>query len=137
KVPPKELFQGEPIPTHDGGSLVVGDKGTLFTLTWHGGQTAKDRVVLLPRKQFADYQLPAPTLPRVKGHRQEWVDACRGKGKSESNFGYASVLTETLLLGSVAIRTGKSFEWDAAKMQASIPEAAPLIRPTFREGWSL
>jgi predicted dehydrogenase len=136
KVPPKELFQGEPIPKQDGGSLVVGDKGTLFTLTWHGGQSAKDRFVLLPRKQFADYQLPTPTLPRVKSHHQEWVDACRGKGRTESNFGYASVLTETLLLGSVAIRTGKDFEWDPAKMQASIPEAAPLIRPTFREGWS-
>jgi predicted dehydrogenase len=138
KVPPKELFQGEPIPKQDGGSLVVGDKGTLFTLTWHGGQSAKDRFALLPRKQFEGYQLPAPTLPRVKGHHQEWVDACRGKGKTESNFGYASVLTETLLLGSVAIRTGKDFEWDAANMRATnCPEAAALIRPTFREGWVL
>jgi predicted dehydrogenase len=138
KVPPKELFQGEPIPKTDGGSLVIGSKGTLFTRTWHGGQDEKDMYVLLPRKQFGDYRPPAPTLPRVRSHHQEWVDACRGKGKTESNFGYASVLTESLLLGSVAIRTGKDFEWDTANMRApNCPEAAPLIRPTFREGWSL
>ena len=91
KLPPQDLFHGEKLITHDGGSLIVGTKGTLFTRTWHGGETEKDMFVLLPRKQFEGYQPPAPTLPRVKSHHQEFVDACRGQGKTQSHFGYAAV----------------------------------------------
>jgi predicted dehydrogenase len=139
KVPPKELFQGEPIPEHDGGSLVIGSKGTLFTRTWHGGENKDDMFVLLPRKQFRDHPAPAQTLPRVRSHHQEWVDACRGNGKPLSNFGYASVLTETLLLGNVALRTGgKTLDWDAKAMKArGCPEADPFIKPEFRKGWTI
>lgn len=139
KLPPQELFQGEPLISKDGGSLVVGSKGTLFTRTWHGGEDASDMFVLLPRKLWMDYKPPAPTIPRVKSHHQEWVDACRGEGKSLSNFGYASVLTESLLLGNLALRTGgKKIEWDARHMRAKdCPEADPYIKPAFREAWKL
>jgi len=139
KVPPTDLFQGEKIPEHDGGSLVIGSKGTLFTRTWHGGESADDMFVLLPRKQFKDYQAPPKTLPRVRSHHQEWVDACRGNGKPLSNFGYASVLTESLLLGNVALRTGgKKIEWDAKAMKAvGCPEADQFVKPEFRQGWTL
>jgi predicted dehydrogenase len=138
KTPPLELFQGEPVPKVDGGSLVIGSKGTLFTRTWHGGENKKDWFVLLPKEKFADYKPPAPTLPRVKSHHAEWVDACKGKGKTLSNFGYASVLTESLLLGNVALRANKRIEWDAATMTAKgCPEAEPFVKPTFRDGWRL
>ena len=113
KLPPRELFHGEKLITRDGGSLVVGSKGTLFTRTWHGGQTDADMFVLLPRKQFEGLAPPAPTLPRVASHHQEWVDACLGKGTTLSNFGYAARLTESLLVGNLALRTGKSIEWDS------------------------
>jgi predicted dehydrogenase len=138
KTPPVELFQGEKVPKVDGGSLVIGSKGTLFTRTWHGGENKSDMFVLLPRKQFEGYQPPTPTLPRVKSHHQEWVDACRGRGKTLSNFGYASVLTEALLLGNVALRAGKRIEWDAKTMTAKgCPEADRFVKPTFRDGWTL
>ncbi len=138
KLPPSELFQSEPLISKDGGSLVIGSKGTLFTRTWHGGETEADMFVLLPRKQFEGYQPPPPTLPRPTSHHQEWVDACRGQGKSLSNFGYASVLTEALLLGNVALRTGKKLEWDALNMRAAnCPEADAFIHPEFRQGWTL
>ena len=138
KTPPVELFQGEAVPKHDGGSLVVGSKGTLFTRTWHGGQGKDDMFLLLPRKQFEGFDAPSPSLPRVKSHHHEWVDACRGQGKALSNFGYASVLTEALLLGNVALRTGRKIEWDAPSMMAKgCPDANPFIRPAFRKGWDL
>jgi predicted dehydrogenase len=138
KLPPEDLFQGEPRISKDGGSLVIGSKGTLFTRTWHGGEDESDMFVLLPRKQFQGYQPPAPTLPRTTSHHQEWVDACLGHGKTLSNFGYAAVLTEALLLGNVALRTGKPIEWDAARMRAkNCPEAEPFIHPPFRRGWTL
>ena len=138
KLPPRDLFQGEKLITRDGGSLVVGSRGTLFTRTWHGGQIDADMFVLLPRKQFEGLTPPPPTLPRVGSHHQEWVDACLGRGTTLSNFGYASKLTEALLVGNLALRTGKPIEWDSAGMRAvNCPEADPFIRPEFRSGWAL
>ncbi len=94
--------------------------------------------VLLPRKQFEGFQPPAPTLPRPASHHQEWVDACHGQGQALSNFGYASRLTEALLLGNVALRTGKPLEWDTRKMRATnCPEAQPFLHPEFRKGWTI
>jgi len=138
KLPPRDLFQGETLITRDGGSLAIGSKGTLFTRTWHGGENDHNMFLLLPKKQFADFTGPEKTIPRVKSHHQEWINACKGQGKTLSNFAYASVLTEGLLLGNLALRTGKKIDWDAQKMEATnCPEAAPLIKPEFRKGWSL
>jgi hypothetical protein len=61
-----------------------------------------------------------------------------GKDVALSNFGYAAVLTESLLLGNVALRTGKSLEWDHEAMRAiGTPEADQFIKPEFRTGWNL
>ncbi|HLJ53777.1 MAG TPA: Gfo/Idh/MocA family oxidoreductase [Chthonomonadaceae bacterium] len=138
KLPPEELFQGEPRISKDGGSLIVGSRGTLFTRTWHGGETKSDWFVLLPRKQFLDYVPPPPSLPRTKSHHDEWVDACRGGAATQSPFEYAAVLTESLLLGNVALRTGAKLDWDATRMHASgCPEADRYLRPQLRKGWRL
>jgi predicted dehydrogenase len=138
RLPPETLFQSEPMITRDGGSLVIGTKGTLFTRTWHGGQTEEDMFVLLPRREFVGFAPPAPTLPRTASHHQEWVDACRGRGSTLSEFGYASRLTESLLLGNLALRVGKTIEWSPGATHArGCPEADPFIKPEFRKGWSL
>ena len=138
KLPPPELFQGQKLITRDGGSLIIGSKGTLFTRTWHGGENDADMFVLLPRDRFADVTLPAPTLPRTPSHHREWLDACRGLAKTQSPFEYAAVLTESLLLGNLALRTGQPVEWDAAAMRVTNnAAAAAFVRPEFRKGWSL
>ncbi len=50
----------------------------------------------------------------------------------------APVLTESLLVGDLALRAGKDLEWDAAKMAAAgCPQADALVKPAFREGWGL
>src|SRR5437764_10947984 len=66
KLPPQELLQGEKLISKDGGSLMIGSKGTLFTQTWHGGENEGDMLVLLPRKEFAGYERPAPTIPSIR-----------------------------------------------------------------------
>jgi hypothetical protein len=136
KLPPAELFHGEAIA--DNGSLIVGSKGTLYTRTWHGGETEKDMFLLLPKKQFLDYTPPTPTLPRTKEHHIEWLEACKGGPRTQSDFGYAATLTEGLLVGFLALRLGKRIEWDAKKMKATgCPEADPFIHPEFRKGWKI
>lgn len=136
RLPPAELFHGEEIPTN--GSLLVGSKGTLFTRTWHGGSNSEDMFLLLPKKQFVGSEPPAVTLPRTRDHHFEFIQACKGGPRTESHFEYASTLTEGLLIGSLAIRTGKKIVWDAENMKAvGCPEADRFIHPEFRSGWSI
>ena len=46
-------------------------------------------------------------------------------------------LETAVLVGNLALRTGKAIEWDSAGMRAvNSPEADPFIRPEFRSGWS-
>ena len=100
KLPPADLFHGEEIPSN--GSLIIGSKGTLFTRTWHGGENEKDMFLLLPKKEFIGHKAPPPTVPRVRDHHFEWIQACKGLTKTEANFDYAATLTEGLLVGQLA-----------------------------------
>ncbi len=137
KLPPAELFHGEEIA--DNGSLIVGSKGTLYTRTWHGGgEKDGDMFALLPKKEFIGFEPPAPTLPRTREHHFEWIEACKGRGITQSNFAYGATLTEGLLVGQLALRTGKRIEWDADKMRATnCAEADAFIHPAFRAGWEI
>ena len=54
------------------------------------------------------------------------------------NFDYSGALTESVLLGNVAYRTGKSLDWDAANLRATnAPEAADFVTKTYRKGWEV
>ena len=80
--------------------------------------------MLLPEKQFIEFQPPKPTLPRAEEHHIEWIKACKGGPRTEADFGYAATLTEGLLVGFLALRTGRRIEWDATSMTATgCPEA--------------
>ncbi len=129
--PPAELLQGEQMA--DSGLLIIGSEGTLYSPGDYGAP-----FVLLPREKFANYQPPAPSIPRSPGHHQEWINACKGGPPAMSNFDYASALTETALLGNLAIITGERINWDAKRMKAvNCPKADKFIRPTFRSGWRI
>ena len=78
----------------------------------------------------------AESIPRVATHYQEWIDACRGQGRTYSDFDLGGKLTEIVLAGVVAVRAGKSLDWDGEKMQATnAPEAAKFIRTEWRTKW--
>jgi predicted dehydrogenase len=131
KRPPAELFEGE--KAEDNGSLLIGDKGTLYLPDAYG-----ESHKLLPAAKFADFKAPEPSLPSSPGHHAEWIAACKTGSATGSNFAYAAALTEMVLLGNVAYRAGKKLEWDSAGIKArNCPEAEPLIRGEYRHGWSL
>ncbi len=142
KKPDPSLADGEPIPSN--GSLLIGDEGKLFVPETYGAKH-----VLLPREKFADPATSENNKPNwmerlgeaSAAMRQfaEWVMACKGGRAAKSNFvDYAGLLTEVVLLGNVAIRTGTKLEWDAAAMKAgNCPEANQYIHPAFRDGWNL
>jgi hypothetical protein len=93
---------------------------------------------LLPYEKTRDYQRPAKSLPRSKGHHRDWLDACKGAGPASSNFEYGARLTELTLLGVLALRAGKRIYWDAANMTArDLPAADVMIRGQYRQGWEI
>lgn len=108
------------------GMLYVGDKGKMLNHR------------IIPESRMKEYGPPPKKLPRSPGHYQEWINACKGGEPAGSNFDFAGTLTEVVLLGNIAIRTGKKLCWDGPNMTiTNTPEANQYINPPYREGWSL
>lgn len=127
---PEELEEGRKMLYQ--GTLFVGDKGKLIC-DW-GGQSPR----LLPETKMQAYKRPEKSIPRSPGHHQEWLDACKGKGKAGSNFDVAGPMAEAVLLGNVAMRTGKKIRWDAANLKATnVPDATEYISKKYRSGYEL
>ncbi|WP_406693989.1 Gfo/Idh/MocA family oxidoreductase [Singulisphaera sp. Ch08] len=129
----KKLLEGQKV----GGSglLLVGEKGSFYSVNDYGAEH-----VLLPKDKFADVKLPEPTLPRTKNHFGEWVEGIKDNDpkKPMSNFDYAGRLTETVLLGVVALRVGGKIEWDPAAMKVkNNSDADQYIKRDYRKGFSI
>ena len=140
-LPPDKLFHGEKVA--DSGSLLVGEKAILYSPNDYGaaykylGEAAKD-------VEEAAKKVPE-TLPRNgkgdDGMKAEWVRAIKegNPAIAMSNFGYAAMLTETILLGNVAMRLpGKKLTWDGPNLKfTDVPEANQYLHYEYRKGWEV
>ena len=125
-----KIWKDNGIPNWADGCLFVGEKGML--LADYG------RYKLLPEEQFKDFKEPEKSLPRVKDHWVEWLEACKNGKAALADFEYSGWLTEANHLGNVAYRVGKKIEWDADKMRVkNAPEAEKYVRREYRKGWEL
>jgi predicted dehydrogenase len=129
---PAELEEGRKLPNM--GAVVIGDKGKI-TYGSHGAGGAR----MIPEAKMKAYQRPAPTLPRVRDHYQDWLDAIRTGKQAGSDFAYGGPLSELAQLGIVATRfAGRPLEWDGPNMRfTNCDEANPYLKPTLRKGWTL
>ncbi|MCL5097944.1 MAG: Gfo/Idh/MocA family oxidoreductase [Candidatus Omnitrophica bacterium] len=129
---PDGLDPDQPIGDGANGILFMGDKGIITCGGWGGAPR------LLPRSKMEQYQQPPKNLPRSKGHHRDWLDACKGGKPASGNFGYSARLTELILLGNVALRTGMKLLWDAPNMKATnAPEADAFLTEKYRSGWEV
>ena len=132
---PEELEPGRKMGTGGGesGVIFVGDKGKLMC-----GENG-DSPRLIPESAMKAYKRPPKTLPRVNGgHKQNWIDACKGGEPACSNFEYTGPMTEVILAGTLAIRTGEKLYWDGPNMQVTnVLEANKYILSQYRQGWTL
>lgn len=129
---PLEMEIGRPLP--DAGAIFVGDKGVLLSEYVHALQLPR----LLPEARNRAYTPPKKTMPRSTGHYVEWIEAAKGGKPANCNFDFASLITETALLGVVAIRTGKQLVWDAENMRITNDAGAnQYVAGTHRAGWAL
>lgn len=131
---PKEIPENQEMGDGKNGSLFIGEKGFL-TAGEYGGKPR-----LLPDARMLDYQKPEPTIKRSEGnnHYRDWLDACRGGAAACSNFDYSGPFAEMVLLGTVAIKTGKKIEWDADALRiTNDKEANQYLSKEYRKGWEL
>ncbi len=128
---PKELEAGKRMPGT--GSLLIGTKGVIMA---DEGGTGR----IIPETAMQAYKRPPKRLKRVKGHYEDFVQGALGGDMPSSNFDVAGPLTEIVLLGNLAIRSGRNvrLEWDGPNMTVTnVPEANQYVKRTYREGWKL
>ncbi|MFN8253613.1 MAG: Gfo/Idh/MocA family oxidoreductase [Ferruginibacter sp.] len=157
---PEELGANELMGDGGNGVIFVGTKGKMMCDTY--GFNPR----LLPLSRNKEVNLPQ-TIARVAGgaggHYKQWVDACiAGYNSKEaaalsSPFSIAGPLTETVLMGNLAIRSydirkeqknnpgrydypgrGIKLLWDGASMKiTNFDEANQFVKRSYRSGWSL
>ncbi|MSU40949.1 MAG: Gfo/Idh/MocA family oxidoreductase [Pedosphaera sp.] len=128
---PAELPAGQRLPGN--GVLYIGSKGKMYHGS-HGGMPQ-----LLPGTLLEHAKTVPKTMARSPGHYEEWYQACKGGKTPVDNFDYAGPMTETALLGVLALRSpGARLEWDSANLKVkNAPELNPFIQTEYRKGWSL
>jgi predicted dehydrogenase len=124
------------LPRGDGGGgIFIGETGTLTYETYGNNpmvypEAAAARAAAVP-KTFARVDVP---------HEVNFAQACKGEAQASAPFDYSARLTETMLLGVVALRAGPSRKiiYDADKMQVTnMPEVNRFLTREYRSGWQI
>ncbi len=119
----------------DGGGIFVGSKGIMVYDTY--GNNPK----VYPESLTERADKVPKTLERVTtSHEVNWANACKGVGTASTPFSYAAPLTEVMLLGLVALRSGQGRKilYDGEAMRVTnAPEANAFLGREYRAGWSL
>ncbi|MEP7273142.1 MAG: Gfo/Idh/MocA family oxidoreductase [Acidobacteriota bacterium] len=126
-----------------GGAILIGDKGILVHGTYGAEptlfpQSLREVAAKVPKTYFRVATVGRG--PTAAQHRMNWVNAIKGKEKATCPFEYATRLTETMLLGVVAMKTGQSRKiyYDGEKGQiTNIAAANQHLQREYRRGWSL
>ncbi len=142
---PEELDPNETMGDDGGGAIIIGTKGKMMCGTYGNNAT------LLPTALSKDVKVPAVTKRVPEGHYLQWVNACiAGFGKNElsSSFDYAGPLTESILMGNLALRSWnikganggfpgrKKLLWDAVNMKiTNFDEANQFVKRSYRDGY--
>nr|MBA2646991.1 gfo/Idh/MocA family oxidoreductase [Pyrinomonadaceae bacterium] len=143
-MPTRPELLPDDVPLERGGGVIyVGEKGILMH------ETYGNKPRLFPASLMEVAQKVPKTYPRIETnddpqkspkHRMNWANTIKGKDKASSPFDYAAPLTETMLLGIVALRTGqgKKIYYDGETGRITNPtEANQYLHREYRKGWTL
>lgn len=131
--PNAELLNGQKF-RHKSGSIIVGEKLTLYSYGDYG-----EKWVLIDA-DGNEVEAPEVEFEKSPGHFTEFHQSILGeREEAMSNFGkYAGPLTETILLGNLAVWVanegeGKKIEWDSESLTATnAPEVASIVKKEYR-----
>ncbi|MFN0120397.1 MAG: gfo/Idh/MocA family oxidoreductase, partial [Blastocatellia bacterium] len=127
-----------------GGAIFIGEKGILVHGTYASNpklypMSLMEAAAKVPKTFFRVEKSGEGPMASAK-HRMNWINAIKGREKATCPFEYASRLTETMLLGVVAMKTGQSKKiyYDGVKGEiTNNAEANQYLKREFRKGWSL
>ena len=150
---PSELLPDEVLGEWDGGILFEGSQGKLMAGLFGQNPT------ILPTAKMKYIKKPEPSKPLVEraeeGHQQQWVKACKeGYGAyTSSSFAEAGPLTETVLMGNLAVLSynyavpekswhkwaypgRKELLWDGENMKiTNFEQANGFVKREYRGDW--
>jgi hypothetical protein len=117
------------------GQVFIGSEGVIF----FNDAYCSTAPILFPDSHMQKARTIPKVFERVKGGpTQELCRAVRGEGpKPVSNFeDHAGPLTEMVLAGNLAVRSGRKIDWDTVNLSArGLPEAQSMIKRQYRDGW--
>ena len=145
---PDELGPDDQMGSGGGGVIMEGTKGKLMCEVYGHNPT------LLPKVRMEELGITKEDSPISEGHYENFVNACKGEKKAVSDFDIAGPLTETVLMGNLAIRSAqmrvnreqggfdypgrRKLMWDGQNMKiTNFDEANAFVKREYREGWSL
>lgn len=137
---PEQMPENVPLD-RGGGVIIIGSKGILTHETYGKNprifpESLMEEAKKVPQK----YERIATDERNNALHRQNWAKACKGDAKPSSPFEYASRLTETMVLGIVALKTGQGvqirYDGEAGKV-TNVDAANQYLGREYRKGWSL
>ena len=143
------------VSIEDNGVIMIGDKGIIVCdaygndpkLYRKGETVVEGEKVKISESEY--------------GHQRQWVDACKAGFNSPehksltSSFDYSGPLTETVLMGNIAIRSymlqdpsttrrrsnyigRKKLLWDGNNMRiTNLEQSNQFVGRTYRKGWEL
>jgi predicted dehydrogenase len=123
------------------GMMFVGTDGVVYE-----GDAYCEHAVIFPDERYNDVKKAVQDgkikktearSPKPGNPQAEWAHFIVNGGTPSSNFDYSAPLTEFVSLGNLAIRSGKTIQWDAKAMKVTnVPEANKFIkRPSYRKAW--
>lgn len=115
------------------GMMFVGDKGKIL------GGFRCENPKLLPDSKMKSY-LNGKEAPKetTEGGEQHWINAFKNKTQSPGSFLYAAPVTETILLGAVALQARKKIDYDSQSMKITNDQNAnKFLYREYRKGWEL
>lgn len=129
---PKELGLTRRLPAF--GNLFYGTKGVMLVSGSHGGFGQ-----LIPKSRRKEFAKPPRVIESSPGIYDEWLMAVKGDKPIDypkSNFRYGAHITETALLGNIALRLGRKLDWDGDNFKfTNIPEANQYLSKDYPKGW--
>jgi hypothetical protein len=74
--------------------------------------------------------------PAIRHHMQDFLAAIDSRGKPVADIEEGYISTASCILANIAMHTGRTIQWDAAKQRAvGDDEANRLLRRTYRKPW--
>ncbi len=136
-----------PDPKYPWGATFYGEKGTLkvgvFSYDFTPSGKTEQPVHRDVTYEFEQYpedktekDLERHVAPAIRGHMRDFLAAIDSRGKPVADIEQGYISTASCILANLAMQTGRTLTWDAAKQRVvNDAEANQLLARPYRKPW--